>query len=109
MRCLQLNFLLASLVALPLLAPAQAGTWAPVGKGDCPGAQVWGTAGDMPEGERCTTEFIGKTALCFTQVCYPGCQYIDVLTKDCRGGTEMADVYTCVEVLPAKDPPAARP
>ncbi len=58
----------------------------------------------MPEAEQCTAEFIGKTALCFTQVCYPGCQYIDVRTMDCRGGTEMAEVYTCIADKPAAQP-----
>jgi hypothetical protein len=83
--------------ALVLLLSGQAWAgWVPAGQGDCPGLQVWGSAGEAPEAERCTPEFAGKTALCFTQVCYPGCQYIDVATRDCKGGAEMAQVYTCV-------------
>jgi hypothetical protein len=86
---------LALFLALFGALPAQAG-WQLVAQGDCPGPQVWGTAGELPESARCTPEFAGKTALCFTQVCYPGCQYIDVPTAQCQGGAEMAQVYTCV-------------
>lgn len=83
-----------------LLAHAAWAGWVPAGQGDCPGPQVWGSAGEQPEAERCTPEFAGKTALCFTQVCYPGCQYIDVATRECKGGAEMANVYTCVPEHP---------
>jgi hypothetical protein len=69
--------------------------WQFVGEGDCPGYQVIGSTGVEPEAVLCTTEFAGKTALCFTQVCYPGCQYIDVPTSKCTGGSELAQVYTC--------------
>lgn len=82
--------------ALVLAGPhSQAGTWVYVTRGDCPGPQVVGSAGETPERERCTAEFDGKTALCFSFNCNPGCQYIDVLTRDCLGGAEMVDVYTC--------------
>lgn len=77
-------------------APVARAGWVAAGQGDCPGPQVWGSAGEQPEAERCTPDFAGKTALCFTQVCYPGCQYIDVPTRECRGGAELAHVYTCV-------------
>lgn len=96
MRILLLTFL--------LIASAQAGTWVPVGQGDCPGVQVVGSSGTEPERERCTPAFAGKTALCYTKVCNPGCEYINVTTRDCRGGTEMADVYTCVADSPAAQP-----
>ena len=83
------------LLALTLATTlAQAG-WRLVDEGDCPGRQVIGSDGDMPDAAICTPGFAGKTALCFTQVCNPGCQYIDVFTPDCRGGAEMAQVYTC--------------
>jgi len=82
-------------------AAAQAGTWVLVSEGDCPGPQVIGSAGERPDAIHCTPAFSGKTALCFTQVCYPGCQYIDVPTPQCRGGAELADVYTCVPEKPA--------
>lgn len=72
-----------------------------MGQGDCPGPQVLGSAGEVPEDAQCTPEFSGKTALCFRGVCNPGCQYIDVLTRECRGGAELADVYTCVPERPA--------
>lgn len=90
------SLLIALASGLLLACPARAGTWLPAGKGDCPGPQVIGSPGEIPEAGHCTAAFAGKTALCFTQVCYPGCQYIDVATRDCRGGTELADVYTCV-------------
>lgn len=81
---------------LALAGPvAWAGTWVYVTRGDCPGPQVVGSAGETPERERCTPAFDGKTALCFSFNCNPGCQYIDVLTKHCQGGAEMVDVYTC--------------
>jgi hypothetical protein len=101
--------LLILLLTLPLIATAHAGTWVPAGKGDCPGPQVFGSAGVEPEAEHCTSDFIGKTALCFTQVCYPGCQYIDVPTRECRGGTELADIYTCVAAPPAGGAAATPP
>lgn len=85
-------FLLGCL-ALPTV---QAGTWVLVGQGDCPGPHAGASSGTEPEFERCDAEFAGKTALCYTKVCNPGCDFIDLPTKDCRGGTEMADVYTCV-------------
>lgn len=84
------------LTLLMLLAlKAQAGSWELVGVGDCPGPQVTGTMGEQPDHELCTPALAGKTALCFTQVCHPGCQYIDVPTPNCQGGGEMAQVYTC--------------
>jgi hypothetical protein len=84
------------LLALATVPSSQAGTWVLVDQGDCPGPQIIGSAGVLPDDELCTPALAGKTALCFTQVCYPGCQYIDVPTKQCRGGAEMANVYTCV-------------
>lgn len=89
------RFLIVCLT-LASIAPAQAGHWMLVTQGDCPGPQVSGSAGPQPEDEVCTAAFAGKTALCFTQVCYPGCQYIDIPTRKCRGGAELAQVYTCV-------------
>jgi hypothetical protein len=85
---------------LVLALPVQAGEWRLVTQGDCPGKEVQGSAGEAPDPELCTPAFAGKTALCFTQVCYPGCQYIDVPTPQCRGGAEMAHVYTCVAPAP---------
>lgn len=75
-------------------ATTQAG-WRLVGEGDCPGRQIVGSDGSAPNADLCTSDFAGKTALCFEQVCYPGCQYIDVATAACRGGAELARVYTC--------------
>jgi hypothetical protein len=78
--------------------------WRLIGQGDCPGRQVIGSLGVEPEAELCSPKFAGKTALCFTQVCNPGCQYIDVPTADCQGGTEMAQVYTCDLAEPPRQP-----
>ncbi|MBU1666688.1 MAG: hypothetical protein KKG92_15035 [Gammaproteobacteria bacterium] len=82
-------------------ATVQAGTWVLLSVGDCPGPQVNGSAGLLPDAIHCTPVFTGKTALCFTNNCNPGCQYIDVPTTQCRGGAELADVYTCVQEAPA--------
>ena len=110
MRLPILIFSLGVSLGVSIFPAAHAGAWVPAGQGDCPGPQVWGTAGKEPEAERCTPAFAGKTALCFTQVCYPGCQYIDVPTRDCKGGTELADVYTCVaDPLPGGGAPAPAP
>lgn len=84
------------LLALVFSTAAQAGAWVRVGEGDCPGKPLFGSAGERPEAERCTPALAGRTALCFTRNCNPGCEYIDVATSDCRGGAELADVYTCV-------------
>jgi hypothetical protein len=87
---------LALLAACLVLAPgAWAGVWILVGRGDCPGPLLRGSAGEVPDREFCTPEFDGKTALCYTQNCNPGCDYVDVPTRDCRGGAELVDVYTC--------------
>lgn len=91
---------LFALVCLTQAAAAPAGTWLFTGKGDCPGQQVRGGPGPEPEAEHCTPEFAGKTALCFTQVCNPGCMYIDERTSACAGGSENADLYTCVAPPP---------
>jgi len=77
------------------VSAAWAGTWVYVSRGDCPCPQVFGSAGEAPEHERCTPEFDGRTTLCYTQNCNPGCDDVDVLTRDCRGGAELVDVYTC--------------
>ncbi len=90
------------LLLLLALSPAvQAGAWVLVGEGDCPGPQMIGSAGKRPDNELCTPAFFGKTALCHTRNCNPGCEYIDVPTTQCRGGAELADVYTCVPEKPA--------
>lgn len=86
---------------LVLTSAAQAGTWTLVGEGDCPGPEVNGSAGEQPDAIHCTPAFAGRTALCFTNNCNPGCQYIDIPTPQCRGGAELADVYTCVAEPPA--------
>jgi len=97
-------------LTLASIAPAQAGHWRLVTQGDCPGPQISGSPGAAPEDEVCTAAFAGKTALCFTQVCYPGCQYIDIPTHACQGGAELAQVYTCepeATSAPVENPGAA--
>jgi hypothetical protein len=96
---------LTCLALLAALSATSAHTeWRLVGEGDCPGRQIIGSLGVAPEAKHCTPEFAGKTALCFTQVCNPGCQYIDVATVDCHGGTETAQVYTCEVSLLSSQP-----
>jgi hypothetical protein len=95
---------LLPMLLMTLLSSAHAGTWVLVGQGDCPGPHLGGNSGKEPEFERCNPEFAGKTALCYTKVCNPGCDFIDLATKDCRGGTELADVYTCVVEPPSLNP-----
>lgn len=98
-RCRMLR---ESLLLLALLSlPAGAG-WVRVGTGDCPGPLQQASQGETPDPSRCTPDFAGKTALCYTQVCFPGCDYVDLPTSKCRGGAELAHVYTCRPDLPAR-------
>ncbi|HNQ03065.1 MAG TPA: hypothetical protein PKH69_00490 [Thiobacillaceae bacterium] len=89
----------ATVLLAGVLAQSVGASWELTGLGDCPGPQVWNSAGELPEAERCTPEFAGKTALCFAQVCYPSCRYIDVPTRECKGGTGLDHLYTCVPDL----------
>ena len=96
------------IVLTALVSTAQAGTWVFVGQGDCPGPHLGGNSGKEPAFERCDAAFAGKTALCYTNTCNPGCDFIDLPTKDCAGGAELADVYTCV-VEPPLEPSSGKP
>lgn len=90
------------LLLLALLSlPASAG-WVRVGTGDCPGPLLQASQGETPDPSRCTQDFAGKTSLCYTQVCFPGCDYVDLPTSKCQGGAELAHVYTCQPDSPAR-------
>ena len=82
---------------------ASAGTWQPVGVGDCPGRDVAGSRGPKPEAARCDASFTGNTAVCWST----GCTYKTVATAACTGGAKPGQMYTCVAA--ASPPPAAPP
>lgn len=76
--------------------------WQLVAEGDCIGPQLQGSPGKVPDEERCTPELAGKTALCFPQACYPGCQYLDLPTWQCLPGADTGLIYTCVPGNPRR-------
>lgn len=84
------------ILLIALSGGAQANTWVYVDQGDCPGKTLVASTGKFPASELCTPAMAGKTALCFVRTCSPSCEYIDVRTPQCRGGAELAEVYTCV-------------
>jgi hypothetical protein len=78
------------------LAPAAlAGTWVRTGEGDCPGVPWQATPGGVPDATLCTPATAGRVALCFTQGCNPGCNYLEARHQDCREGPEPGRIYTC--------------
>ncbi|HRH79937.1 MAG TPA: hypothetical protein PLW81_02710 [Thiobacillaceae bacterium] len=83
-----------TVLAFGLSLPATAG-WRWVAEGDCIGPQLQGAPGNVPEPDRCTPEMAGKTALCFPQACYPGCQYLDLPSSKCLPGADTGQIYTC--------------
>jgi len=54
---------LVALGAWMCIGTAHAGTWQPVGVGDCPGRDVAGSRGPLPEAGKCDTSFAGNTAV----------------------------------------------
>ena len=85
---------------------ASAGTWQPVGVGDCPGRDVSGSRGPKPEAAKCDASFAGNTAVCWAT----GCTYKSVATAACTGGANPGQMYTCAAAVappPAAPPPAA--
>ena len=94
----------APVPAGPMLAPPLApagGNWQPVGVGDCPGRDVSGSRGPIPEPGKCEASFAGNTAVCWAS----GCTYKSVVTAACTGGANPGQMYTCVP----PPPPAAKP
>jgi len=83
--------------ATPAPEPAPSG-WQGVGVGDCPGRDVSGSAGSVPDPAKCDSGFAGQTAVCWAT----GCTYKSVATKACTGGANPGQMYTCA-------PPAAPP
>jgi hypothetical protein len=75
---------------------AAAGTWQPVGVGDCPGRDVAGSRGPLPEAGKCDASFAGYTAVCWAG----GCTYKNVATGSCTGGANPGQMYSCVATAP---------
>jgi hypothetical protein len=93
-----------TLSALLWAGAASAGTWQPVGVGDCPGRDVAGSRGPAPEAAKCDASFAGMTAVCWTS----GCTYKNVATAACTGGANPGQMYTCrAAPAAAAAPPAA--
>jgi hypothetical protein len=76
---------------------ASAGTWQPVGLGDCPVREVATSRGPVPEAGKCDASFAGLTAVCWTT----GCSYKSVATTACTGGATPGQMYTCMATAPA--------
>ena len=92
---MRLNIPITALVLLLVTALPTRAVWELASTGDCVGKPFAGTPGELPWEDMCTPAFAGKTALCFTQVCNPYCNYLDVLTPNCQDGSEDAHIYTC--------------
>ncbi|MBN2573317.1 MAG: hypothetical protein JXP73_02015 [Deltaproteobacteria bacterium] len=95
----------AALLAWSWLGIAGAGTWQPVGIGDCPGRDVAGSRSPAPDPAKCDANFVGFTAVCWTT----GCTYKNVATAACTGGPNPGQMYTCVAGAGAAPPRAAPP
>ena len=87
---------LVALGTLVCIGTAQAGTWQPVGVGDCPGRDVAGSRGSVPEAGKCDASFAGYTAVCWAG----GCTYKNVATGSCTGGANPGQMYTCAASAP---------
>jgi hypothetical protein len=76
-----------------------------MGVGDCPGRDVAGSRGPVPEPGKCDANFAGNTAVCWAS----GCTYKNVLTGQCIGGANPGQMYTCGAAAgPAQPPPPPR-
>ena len=94
--------------AAPVAQPPASGGWQPMGIGDCPGRDVAGSRGPVPEPGRCDANFAGFTAVCWAS----GCAYKNVLTGQCIGGANPGQMYTCGAAgaaVPVQPPPPAAP
>jgi hypothetical protein len=74
-------------------ATAQPGrlSWQASGIGDCPGRDVAGTSGPVPDASKCNASFSGFTAVCWSNAC----TYKNVKTGQCIGGANPGQMYTC--------------
>jgi hypothetical protein len=70
---------------------ASAGSWQPMGIGDCPGHDITTSRAVTPESGKCDTSFAGMTAVCWST----GCTYKNVPTNQCKGGASPGQMYTC--------------
>ena len=92
-----IGFCSVTLAAWLCLGTASAGTWQPVGVGDCPGRDVGLSRGSsVPEAGKCDASFAGYTAVCWAQ----GCTYKNVATGSCTGGANPGQMYTCAATAP---------
>jgi len=97
-------FSFVTLGAWLCIGTASAGTWQPVGVGDCPGRDVGLSRGSSsPEAGKCDASFAGYTAVCWAQ----GCTYKNVATTGCTGGANPGQMYTCVATAPTPTPSPA--
>ena len=87
---------LAVLGAWMCIGTAHAGTWQPVGVGDCSGRDVAGSRGPIPEAGKCDASFAGYTAVCWAN----GCTYKSLATGSCTGGANPGQMYTCAAAAP---------
>ena len=78
-------------VATPAPPPVSATSWNSAGTGDCPGRDVANSKGPNPDPSKCTAQFAG-----FTAVCWSGeCTYKNLATGSCTGGASPGRMYTC--------------
>jgi hypothetical protein len=87
-------------VAPPAAEPIPTG-WQGVGISDCPGRDIAGSAGPVPDPAKCNPAFAGQTAVCWAT----GCTYKSVATKACTGGANPGQMYTCAPVAAPPAPP----
>lgn len=95
-RFIPILLALASLSGL-CAPPGWAGAeWQLVDEGACEGPIVSYTMDIMsPEAGLCTSENVGKAAICYTEVCQPHCVYFDFHVEQCGFGADIAKRYTC--------------
>ena len=103
-RLVRIAQVLVLVGACTVAGAATAGSWQPVGLGDCPGRDVAGSRGPAPEAGKCDPSFVGYTAVCWAN----GCTYKKVATGSCTGGANPGQMYTCAADF--HDPlPVAKP
>jgi len=86
----------------PAPPPVSATSWKSAGTGDCPGSDVANSTGPNPDPSKCTTQFAGFTAVCWSG----GCTYKNLATGSCTGGANPGRMYTCSVAAAPAAPPA---
>ena len=103
-RLVRIAQVLVLVGACTVAGAATAGSWQPVGLGDCPGRDVAGSRGPAPEAGKCDPGFVGYTAVCWAN----GCTYKKVATgssscvacttvQQCPAGTRLCSLGFCEE------------